>query len=78
MLHLQLNSVAKTDQYDRTKVSSNKSSFLQTIILQKTHNHYNYLQSQLKQILFTKVIKIPSLMAWVKRPISLIKKGRKR
>ncbi len=37
----------------------------------------NYLQRYLKQKLLTKVINMPSLKAWVKRPIGLIKRSRK-
>ncbi len=38
----------------------------------------NYLQRYLKQKLLTKVIKMPSLKAWVKRSIGLNKIGRMR
>ncbi len=37
----------------------------------------HFLQRYLKQKLFTKVIKMSSLKAWVKRPNHLIKRGRK-
>jgi len=41
----------------------------------KTHKHYNYLQWLLKQKVFTKVIKMPSLKAQMERPMGLIKRG---
>jgi hypothetical protein len=43
----------------------------------KAHKHYNYLQNYLIEKLFTKVINMPSLRAWKKRPVGLIKRGRK-
>jgi hypothetical protein len=36
--------------------------------------HYNYLQGKLKQKLFTKIIRFPSLEAWVERPGGHIKR----
>ncbi len=39
------------------QVASNKSSLLLKNIFFKIHKHYNYLQSIIKQKLFTKVIK---------------------
>jgi len=59
------------------QVASNKSSLLLKM-LKKTQEHYNYLQRQLKQKVFTKIIKMPSLRAWAKKPNGLIKRGRKR
>jgi hypothetical protein len=41
----------------------------------KTLKYYCHLQRYWKQKLFTKVIKMPSLNAWVKRPTGLIKRG---
>ena len=45
--------------------ASNESSLV--------NKHCNYLQSQLKWKAYTKVIKMPSWMAWVQRPSGLIK-----
>ncbi len=42
----------------------------------KTHKQHNYLQLILKQKVFTKVIKMPSWKAWVRRLIGLIKRER--
>jgi hypothetical protein len=44
-------------------------------IFYKTHKHYNYLQCLLKQKVFTKVIKMPSLKAQMEKPMGLIKRG---
>ncbi len=60
------------------KVACIKSCELLKIILQNTHKHYNYLQKQLKQKAFRKVIDLPSRTAWVEKPAGLIKRGRKR
>ncbi len=49
-----------------------RSSLLPTNIY-KTQKHYNYLKSLLKERVFTKAVKMPSLQAWVVRPIGLIK-----
>ena len=43
----------------------------------KTHKYFNDLQGWLKHKVFTKVIKVPSLEAWVWNTESLIKSGRK-
>jgi hypothetical protein len=43
------------------KITFTKDSF------SKTHIDYNYLQSILKQKLFTTIIKMPSRKAWVER-----------
>ncbi len=59
------------------QVASNKSSLLLKM-LKKTRKDYNYLQRQSKQKVFTKIIKMPSLRAWAKKPNGLIKRGRKR
>ncbi len=59
------------------QVASNKSSLLLKT-LKKTRKDYNYLQRQSKQELFTKIIKMPSMRAWPKKPNGLIKRGRKR
>ncbi len=52
--------------HDRTEVALNKSRLLLKIVF-KTHKHYNYLLTMLKQKVFTKFVKMPSSEAWVER-----------
>jgi hypothetical protein len=53
------------------QVAQNKSSLLLKNIVQITHKHPNYLQSILKQKVFTKAIKMPGWWAWVEGPRGL-------
>ncbi len=48
------------------------SKIIKTKIIHKSNSNKDYLQRYLKKKLFTKVIKMPSLKAWVERPSSLI------
>jgi hypothetical protein len=41
----------------------------------KTHKHYNYSHRWIEWKVYTKVIKMPSWKAWVKRQSGLIKSG---
>ncbi len=59
------------------QAARNKSSLLLNIILQNTQT-LQLFTKLITQKLFTKVIQMPSLKAWVERPTGLIRRGMKR